>query len=342
MRKNFFLILILILQQPAVIAQKTRINRQLFFTDENVIEVTLTTDLKKIRTEKKVPTWQPANITMRFDDSTVIKEEIRIEPRGEYRKKNCDIASLMFNFKNPSSPQLSPLKKLKMVGGCRTVSADEEYLLKEYLVYKIYNLISVMSFKVRLLHINYKDSKQKVKPYTQYAFLIEDMSDMSSRNNCREVKKREFHQEATNRQHTTLVCLFQFMIGNTDWSVPKYHNIKLMVPKNDTTAPPYVIPYDFDFCGLVDAWYAVPNEVLGIVSVRDRLYRGFERKQEELEEAINIFKEKKSRILFSINNFTLLSEKTRKDMVRYIEEFYKTIDNKRSVRNNFIVNARSE
>jgi hypothetical protein len=341
MRKIFLFILTLTLQQAAIFAQKTPINRQLFFTDENVIEVTLTTDLKKIKTDKKVPTWQPANITMGFEDSTIIKEEIRIEPRGEYRKNNCEIASLMFDFKTPTSPKLSPLKKLKMVAGCRTVSVDEEYLLKEYLVYKIYNIISIMSFKVRLLHINFKDSKQKVKAYSQYAFLIEDMSDMSSRNNCREVKKRQFQQEATNRRHMTLVGLFQYMIGNTDWSVPKYHNIKLMVPKNDTFALPYTIPYDFDYCGLVDATYAVPNEELGIRSVRDRLYRGFERSQDELDEAVNIFKERKGRIMLTINSFTLLSEKTRKNMASYLEDFYKTIDNKRTVKSAFISNART-
>ena len=76
------------------------------------------------------------------------------------------------------------------------------------------------------------------------------------------------------REQMTFVNLFQYMIGNTDWSIPKCHNIKLMVPKNDTLAQPFAIPYDFDFCGLVDASYAVPDERFEIQSVRDRLYRG--------------------------------------------------------------------
>ena len=342
MRKFYSIILTFILTYPAIFAQTTRVNRQLFFADENVIEVTLSTDLKKLRIEKKVPVWQPANIAMRFEDSSVINEEIKVEPRGVYRKNNCDIASLMFNFKNPSSPRLSPLKKLKMVGGCGTGTAAEELLLKEYLVYKIYNIVSMMSFKVRLLHINYKDSKQKVKPYSQYAFLIEDIDDLTKRNNCKEIKKREFPSEATNRQHMTLICLFQYMIGNTDWSVPKYHNIKLMSPRNDSSALPYAIPYDFDFAGLVNAAYAVPNEELGIKSVRDRLYRGFERSMDELQEAVAIFKEKKSRIMYAIDSFTLLSERTRKDMSKYVESFYKTIDNKRSIQYFFIANSRKQ
>jgi hypothetical protein len=217
----------------------------------------------------------------------------------------------------------------------------EELLLKEYLVYKIYNLLSIMSFKVRLLHVNYKDIKQKAKGYSQYAFLIEDMNDLTKRNNCKEIKHKVFAPYGANRKQMTLVSLFQYMIGNTDWSIRNYHNMKLMAPKNDTLANPYAIPYDFDYAGIVDAPYAAPNEELPITTVRDRLYRGFDRSMEELQEAIEIFKEKKGAIMLTINNFTLLSERTRKEMTRYLEGFYQTIDNNRSIRNAFISNART-
>jgi collagenase-like PrtC family protease len=91
---------------------------------------------------------------------------------------------------------------------------------------------------------------------------------------------------------------------------------------------------------VVDAPYAIPNEELGIKDVKERLYRGFERTMDELQEAIDIFKERKSRILFTINNFSLLSERTKRDMIWYIDDFYKIIENKRMVRTSFISNAR--
>jgi hypothetical protein len=168
------------------------------------------------------------------------------------------------------------------------------------------------------------------------------MDELAERNNCVEMRNREFFTEATNRQQTTLVCMFQYMIGNTDWSVPKYHNIKLMVPKNDTFAKPYVVPYDFDYSGIVNASYAIPNEALNIPSVTVRLYRGFPRKMEELEEAVTIFKEKKSSMMYMVNNFELLGVKVRKDVVKYLEQFYRTIDSKKSVKDVFINNARRE
>ena len=335
MRKLFFILLTFIFLNSAD-AQSRSVNRQQFFLDERVIEATLTTDIKKLRSEKKTPVYQLANIVMRFSDTATISEEIRVENRGVFRKATCDIASLMLNFKNTSSPKLSLLKKLKLVGGCRSTGADEELLLKEYLIYKMYNFITNMSFRVRLLHITYKDSKEKMKPYAQYAFLIEDLSDMAKRNNCIEIKKgKKYLQESTDPEQMRIVALFEYMIGNTDWSLPNDHNIKLLVPKNDTLALPYVVPYDFDYTGLVNAPYAIPDEQFGNATVIERVYRGNACTLDELMIAINIFKEKKERIMYYINNFDLLNPKTRKTVSNYITEFYNTIENKNSIRTIF-------
>lgn len=332
----------MVLQHSLIFSQPSHINRQLFFLDDKPVDVTLTTDIRKLRNDKKTPAYLPANIIMQFSDTSIISEEIRVKPRGNYRKDHCNLASLMLNFKNSFSPKLSHLKKLKLVGTCDYGNIGDELLLKEYLVYKIQNILSNKSFRVRLLHITYKDSKQKVKPYTQYAFLMEDMSDLAGRNNCVEIKNPDVFTEATNREQTTFVNLFQYMIGNTDWSIPKSHNIKLMVSKNDTLAKPYAIPYDFDFCGLVDASYAVPAEGLGIESVRQRLYRGFSRSLNELQAAIDVFQEKKESIMYYIDHFELCSTKCRKAMEAYLGEFYKTVENKKNIESIFILNARIE
>ena len=317
----------------ATYCQTSAVNRQQFFLDDRVIETTLTTDIKKLRSDKKVPAWQPANVVMRFSDTAIISEEIRMEPRGSFRKTNCDLASLMLNFKNPTSPKLSHLKKLKLVGGCHSNLTDEELLLKEFLVYKIYNFITNMSFRIRLLHITYKDSRDKMRAYTQYAFLIEDMNDLCERNNCVEVKKKTFSTSTTNRQQTTIASMFEYMVGNTDWAVNNYHNIKLLAPKTDTLAPPYIVAYDFDYTGVVDAKYAVPDEQLGTTSVTERVYRGPQRNLVELQLAADIFNEKKERIMYYINNFSLLGAKTKRTIVDYLDKFYDIINSKSMLRN---------
>ena len=297
MRRSGWIIIVYLLYHHVSAAQSTSINRQQFFLDDRLINVTLTTDIKKLRNDKKTSAWQPGNIVMQFSDTLELSGEIKVKPRGIYRKKYCDMASLMLDFKSAPPSKLSRLKSLKLVGGCHSGASDEALLLKEYLTYKIYNFISAMSFRVRLLHVTYKDSKQKAKDYSQYAFLMEDMKDLAERNNCKEVKKG-CNTESTDRQQINLVSIFQYMIGNTDWSVPVMHNIKLMIPKNDTLARPYPIPYDFDYAGIVNAPYAVPDEALETQSVTERVYRGFPRNMNELQVNIDKFKEKKEQIMF--------------------------------------------
>src|SRR5438045_7766821 len=109
-----------------------------------------------------------------------------------------------------------------------------------------------------------------------------------------------------------------------------------MRPANDSTARPIVVPYDFDYAGLVDAYYAVPNEGLPIENVRQRLYRGFARTEEELNEAIAIFNKQKEKIYLLIRSFDLLTEKNRKNITDYLDDFYKTINNNSQVKTIFI------
>ncbi len=339
MLRSCFLFFVTIIFIQNIFTQPAPINRKQFFLGDSVINVQLTANIKKLKNDKTKIVWLPAHIVMNFADTLVIDENIRIEPRGSYRKEHCDLASLMLDFNTNTSPQLSDLKKLKLVGGCHDNYSSEELLLREYLIYKIYNILSPMSFRVRLLHITYSDSLQKMKPYTQYAFLIEDMKDVAARNNCKEVKNKIFNAEQTDRHQITFVSVFQYMIGNTDWSVPNYHNVKLMVPLTDTFAKPFPVPYDFDYCGVVNAPYATPSEYLDLKNVRDRYYMGYERTMEELQLSINVFKEKQEMIMKYINDFYLLSHTDRKDVEIYLEQFFDKLKNESLIRYTFITNA---
>jgi hypothetical protein len=322
-------------------AQTKKINRNDFFSNENPIEITLSTNIKSLRTASKNPSFQPAAITFRFPDSSMIHEQILVRRRGQYRNQNCYLASLSLNFKTPGSPLLSPLKKLKWVSGCNKSSDGETFLLKEYLVYKIYNLITPMSFRVRLLKATYRDTTGKVKPYSQYAFLIEDIDDLAKRNKCVEKKGIPFPTEMINRSQMTMVAMFEYMIGNTDWAIPAYHNIKLMVPKKDTLSKPYAIPYDFDYCGFVNPPYAVPPEHLGIHAVTERLYRGFPRNIEEQEAAAAVFNREEPQIIALVNQFDLLGKREKMEILDFLDAFFKVIKNKDEIKAELIDKART-
>jgi hypothetical protein len=312
-----------------------------FFTDDQLIEMTLTTDIRQLQTEKKDEAYQPGSVECRFADSSVIKEDIRLYARGKFRRENCTIPPIMLNFHNPTSPKLNQLGKLKLVIGCGSRSEDEQLILKEYLCYKIYNLLEEKSFRVRLLKVNYRDSKGKMKPFTQYAFLLEDDSELARRNNCVKGEEKIAHTESTQRSTMTMVAAFEYMISNGDWSVPVGHNIKLIYEKKSERLVPYPVPYDFDHSGFVNAGYALPNELLGTEKVTERAYRGFPRTMEELQTTFEIFKKQKENIYSVIRNFTLLKERTRNEAIEYLEGFYRTINDRREVQSVFIDNART-
>jgi hypothetical protein len=342
MKKLVFFFLLFLAKPGITLGQQGTVDSLNFFKDESIIEMRLSADFRKLRASTKINDYQPATVNCRFADSTVISEDIRLCARGQYRRHNCYIPSILLDFKSPSSPKLSCLGKLKLVSGCGTASYHEQLLLKEYLVYKMYSLITDKSFRVRLLKITYDDTKKRVKLFTQYAFVIEDGKDVAKRNKCRELKKLKINTENTNRQQMTIVALFEYMIGNTDWAVSNGHNIRLIQLKKDTLSRPFAIPYDFDYSGLVDANYAIPAEDLGTVSVIERVYRGFSRTIEELELALDIFRQQKENIYAIIKNFKALEPGNGEKMIAYLDEFYSMIESEKKVRSAFIENARTQ
>lgn len=341
MKKIKWLFLICVIAS-ALVSEAQPVDSVKFFSDEAIVEMTLTTDIAKMQREKGEDMFQPATVSLHFPDNTTIAEPVSVAPRGHFRREYCNIPPIMVDFSSPASPRLSSLGKLKLVIGCGTNGNDEQLLLKEFLIYKIYNLLDDKSFRVRLMKVSYVDTRNKVKPFSQYAFLIEDDKDMAVRNNCIKKEKAQYLTESTNRELMTKVAVFEYMISNGDWSVPNNHNTKLIFDKNDKSALPYVVPYDFDHSGFVNADYAVPNELLGTEKVTERVYRGFPRKMEELQVMMNIFKSKKEAIVGLINNFALLTARTKKELTGYLEEFYTTINDKKRVQNIFIDNARTK
>src|SRR6478672_5599932 len=292
-----------------------------FFESDSVLEATLSWDIGKFIRNSAKPEYFPATFSCKVADSSV-SEQIRVIARGHVRREICYLPPIKINFHNNTSPKLYPLNSLKLVSACFENSNGDQLLLKEYLVYKMYNLITEKSFRVRLMSLVYEDSNPKKKPYSGHAFLIESDKALGKRIECKELKNVRAHSEYTDRDQMTIFAIFQYMIGNTDFGVSANHNIILMQPK-DSTARPVVVPYDFDYAGIVDAYYAVPNEGLEIENVRQRLYRGFARSEEELNEAIAIFNKQKEPIYSLVKNFDLLTEKNRKIIIDYLDDFYK-------------------
>lgn len=329
-----------------VTAQTGLIDKEKFFTDTAILPVTIIAPMNKIlgNSNPKNTTVYPARFLCKLPDSTAVDEPAQLEIRGHLRREVCYIPPLWINFIKEDSIKFpfSSLKKLKLVNGCIANKSYNQWVLMEYLVYKIYNLLTDKSFRVRLLDVTYIDSNAKKKPIRTYSFLLEDVKDLAKRHNCREYTTGRTKTETTDRKQMTMVALFEYMIGNTDWSVTVRHNIKTIIPKDDSTARPIAVPYDFDYSGLVNTIYAIPDPEFPIKSVTERLYRGYPRTMEELNEALEIFNRQKDSIYALIKNFELLSKENKKNMIIFLDQFYSQVKDPGDIKFNFISNARRD
>ncbi len=313
-----------------------------FFEDSSIIQATITTNIKNLFNGKnKKDTRYPARFAITLNDGSVIDEPISLESRGHFRKDYCYIPPLKVHFKSAKSPALSSLGSLKLVSQCSVSSYNRSFLLEEFLIYKIYNLITNLSFRVRLLDLNIVDEAGKKKPIHEYAFLLEDDKDLAKRNHSKEWKKPGIGDQATDRRQMTIVAIFEYMIGNTDWSVLALHNIRLLYSPSESGQHLYAVPYDFDFSGLINTNYATPDPRLNIKSVRERVYRGFPRTEDELEDILAVFKNQKNNIYSLIDNCTLLKPGDKNELFLYLDNFFKMISDPAQVKNTFIYNART-
>jgi hypothetical protein len=164
---------------------------------------------------------------------------------------------------------------------CKAQPEYRDYLLLEQKAYQAYRLVTDRSFRLRPLSVTYIDSGKAIAPFTQAAFLVEDVGQAAARLGMRPVRLPHLDREALDPVQTNLLEVFQLMIGNTDWSVLEpsdgedecCHNGIPLEPQ-DAASGIVVLPFDFDHAGLVDAPYAVVNPLIDKRSVRQRVYRG--------------------------------------------------------------------
>ncbi len=317
---------------------------RIFNSDEPLIW-TIEFDMKKFMREKDEETYQEAALVYRLNDTVNIRKTIQLRARGFFRKNYCSLPPIKIRFTKTADPSgdLNRLKTLKLVTYCIYNNRYQQYVLKEYLAYKLYNLITEQSFRVRLIQINYIDiGRKKLREFPSYGFIIEDADLLAERNNAMEVIFRDYtiSQRVMDQEAMTRVALFQYMIGNIDWSAPNSHNLKYLISNEFIKTAPIPVPYDFDYSGLVNAHYAIPHEIMGIENVTERLYLGICRTFEEFSQACRLFLDNKERIYRTIREFEYLDEKTRKILTRYIDDFFVVIESGKLLRHEIMNECR--
>jgi hypothetical protein len=297
------------------------------FTSDEILNLSLRFNIGEYMRKKPKEEYMKATLTYYINDKDSISKEIKLRSRGISRNSICNFPPISLNFKKAGfeNDEIKKITKLKMVTHCN--SGNEEYLFKEFLVYKLYNALTDYSFRVRLVKVDYISTEKKGKIIRSYAFLIEPIDMLAGRTNTVEVDNLKLSQKFIIPEFMDRVNLFNYMIGNTDWSVAGLHNVKV-ISVTDANYPGLggIVPYDFDYSGLVNAHYALPAEGLAIKSVTERIYLGACRSEEQFKERLKQFSEKKAEFYRIINEFQYLNEKDKKKMTAYLDEFYKALE----------------
>jgi len=302
------------------------------FDSNELLQISLKFDITQYRRKRSDKDYLDALLTYYTSNKDSTVKEIKVRSRGVYRREYCDFPPLLLNFKmkDSSRGEFYHIDKLKMVTQCKP--ANEEILLKEYLIYKLYNVLTDYSFNVRLLRVNYINTFKKSKPVREYAFVIEPKDLLGSRINSVEVRTANLTQKDIKPDMMDRMAIFNYMNGNPDWSVPIQHNILIMSqPASKRPDLGIIVPFDFDFAGLVNTNYAVPFEGLRIKSVRERIYLGICREEIVYIKALSEFLEKKEAFYKVINEFPYLNEKSKKDMISFLDEFYRDFDKRNTL-----------
>ncbi len=306
------------------------------FESDAPLQLRLEVDLRTLLNDRDSlrSTYHPATLMYRVGDAAPESLDVKVKTRGHWRRqrRNCDFPPLRLNF--PRSRVAETLfanqDKLKLVTPCRPRRGEyEEYVLREYLVYKVYNLLTPRSLRVRLASTTYVDVRGRVDSLTRHTFLIEDAEQMAARNGGRLLEAQGARFDDTDSLQLGLVGVFMYMIGATDWSLSALHNMELVLDLQELIY--YPVAFDFDWTGIVNTAYATPDRRLRIRSVRERLYRGRCLTEEHWGAVLATFREQRAAIYAVYENMPGLSARYLRDTRRYLDEFYEVIDDPRKL-----------
>ena len=312
------------------------------FQSHEPLNVSITAPLTTLIEERSKDEYLPGAFQYTEADGNTVNFDLDIRARGNFRHRTCEFPPVTLNLKRSQADGtlFDNQNKLKLVIQCDKNDRYEQMVLREYLAYRILNTLTDSSFRVRLLRVTYFDTDTDWESKIRYAFLIEHKKRLAARLDREDLKIKKTTVPSIQPDILNLTSLFQFLIGNTDFSPIAgppgdncCHNYVLFGNDSD---PILAIPYDFDQSGLVNAPYAEPDERFRIRSVRQRVYRGRCVNNEFIEASLTQFKEHRDAIYKLFHEQEGLETDVLKQIVRYVDDFYNLIEDPRAVQSNIV------
>lgn len=314
------------------------------FQDNAILQVKIVAPLRTLMRDRPVDEELPARFHFTDVNGSDVAVDIEVRARGRFRRREdvCSTPPLRLDFKKSSVKHTLFHKqdKLKLVTHCKSGDRYTQVVLREFLAYRILNILTESSYRVRLLQITYVDTDRELEDQVQYGFVIEHKDRLAKRIGSEVLEIPRTRVADLDPQFTNLGSVFQFLIGNTDFSPIKAapgehccHNFALFGNEGE---PILSIPYDFDQSGLVDAPYAAPSANFDLSSVKVRLYRGRCVNNAHLPGTLTLFNERRDAIEAVISELEPVSRGSRKSMLRYVNDFYKLIQSERKVESRIV------
>ena len=307
------------------------------FQDDAPLQVVITAPFSQLIRERPKDRELPGSFTFRDPKGVSIELDVQVRARGKYRHTNCDFPPLFLNFKRSQldGTLFEQQNKLKVVTHCKDSLRYQQSVLREYLAYRMLNSVTDRSFRVRLMQVTYVDSDGRRSRMVRTAFLIEHENRLADRMGMQRLNSFPEGVGALQADHLNLTSVFQYLLGNTDFSPilgsnnECCHNYALF---GTGSAPLVAIPYDFDMSGFVYTPYARPDEGLGIDNVRQRLYQGFCVNNRYVEASVSEFLQARDTLYALVADQQDLELNVRQNLASYMDEFYETIGDSQGVK----------
>ena len=305
------------------------------FRSDEVVKMELRSDFKEIQKDRiEKPEPYDSELIYHNPDGSEVKLPVVVSVRGNFRKNpvNCSFPPLLLDFRkgDVKNSLFKGQNKLKLVTPCQS----DEDVIDEYLVYKLYNQVTELSLKVRLVKILYIDTATGNELFEKYSFFLEDKDHAAERNGL--IEKDFFLTPfALERENFMKLSVFQYLIGNKDWFVTSRHNIIIM-QQSDSSRPPYAVPYDFDFSGFVNAPYTNPPQGPENLLIDRRVFKGLCYSEEEFGKVFDFYRELRTVFRSIIRDQKLLSPASRRHILSYISQFYTVISSRDLIASEFL------
>lgn len=305
------------------------------FMSDDIIKLELRADFKTLQLKQAdTPSYYDGELIYFMPNGKSMKFSVKVMARGHFRR-NPDICSFPplwvdFKRKEVENTLFDDQDKLKLVTPCQ----GEEDVIEEYTIYKMYNAVTNYSMKARLARILYYDTGTDRQLFEKYSFFLEDRDHLARRNEA-ETRDRFLTPFDLNRENFMKMAIFEYLIGNKDWYVSSRKNVIILQPK-DTSLALVAVPYDFDFAGLVDASYTKPEGVPDYVLSPRRIYKGLCYTEEEFRVTFDFYRNLMPVFDSIINNQNLISKYTKKQMLKYIDNFNNITANKALFKKEFL------